>query len=49
MFWRILLGFPYFLKLVFRCSIRRYIFYAALHIKKCNEKCNEIGGHSAAV
>lgn len=35
-------------KVVFVGLVRRYIFYTALQIKKCNEKCNEIGGHSAA-
>lgn len=48
MFYRIFKAFPDIPELILCVSIRHYIFYAALQKQKCNEKCNEIGGHSAA-
>ena len=48
MFYRIIGAFPNNPELILWIVIRHYIFCAVLRIQKCNEKCNEMGGHSAA-
>ena len=48
MFYRIYGAFLNLYELIFGIAIRHYIFYAVFRSQKCNEKCNEMGGHSAA-
>ena len=48
MFYRIIGAFPNNPELILWIAIRHYIFCAVLRIQKCNEKCNEMGGHTAA-
>ena len=48
MFYGIYGAFLNLYELDFWILIRHYIFYTVLQKQKCNEKCNEIGGHCAA-